>query len=105
MQQWQHWITLGNQAFSLHQQQLAQQYYQQALADVWPVWLIARRQLLAKVRSSVTCLATASNVSASLAVMPGWGWLTIFNLITGNALAFLPGRLLNNRQVAVGQAS
>lgn len=38
MQQWQHWITLGNQAFSLHQQQLAQQYYQQALADVWPVW-------------------------------------------------------------------
>lgn len=38
MQRWQHWITLGNQAFSMHQQQLAQQYYQQALADVWPVW-------------------------------------------------------------------
>ena len=38
MQQWQYWITLGNQAFSRHQQQLAQQYYQQALADVWPVW-------------------------------------------------------------------
>lgn len=38
MQQWQHWIMLGNQAFSMHQQQLAQQYYQQALTDVWPVW-------------------------------------------------------------------
>lgn len=38
MQQWQYWITLGNQAFSRHQQQLAQQYYQQALTDVWPVW-------------------------------------------------------------------
>ena len=38
MQQWQHLISLGNQAFSLHQPQLAQQYYQQALADVWPVW-------------------------------------------------------------------
>ena len=38
MYHWQHWITLGNQAFSRHQQQLAQQYYRQALADVWPVW-------------------------------------------------------------------
>lgn len=38
MEQWQHWMAQGNQAFNRQQQPLAQQYYRRALADVWPIW-------------------------------------------------------------------
>jgi hypothetical protein len=39
MQIWQYWMELGNQAYFTQDWPQAQHCYQQALADVWPVWL------------------------------------------------------------------
>ena len=38
MEQWQHWMTLGNQAYASQQLALAQRCYRQALFEVWPIW-------------------------------------------------------------------
>ena len=39
MQIWQHWMELGNQAYFADNWPEAQHCYQQAMQDVWPVWL------------------------------------------------------------------
>lgn len=39
MQIWQHWMELGNQAYFAEHWSQAQHCYQQAMQDVWPVWL------------------------------------------------------------------
>jgi len=39
MQIWQHWMELGNQAYFANDWPEAQHCYQQAMQDVWPVWL------------------------------------------------------------------
>jgi hypothetical protein len=39
MQIWQHWMELGNQAYFAENWPQAQHCYQQAMQDVWPVWL------------------------------------------------------------------
>jgi hypothetical protein len=38
MEQWQHWMRLGNQAYAEQQLTLAQHCYRQALLEVWPIW-------------------------------------------------------------------
>lgn len=39
MQIWQYWMELGNQAYFNQDWPQAQHFYQQAMQDVWPVWL------------------------------------------------------------------
>ena len=70
MQIWQHWMELGNQAYFAEHWSQAQHCYQQAMQDVWPVWLestlgaAAGSDALARLNDDELCLPSCCLVVA-----------------------------------------
>ncbi len=83
---WQHWMELGNQAYFCQNWRQAQHCYQQAMQDVWPVWLestlgaAAGSGALQRLSDDELCLPSCCLV------------VTVRNLANCYLAAHLPGR-------------